>query len=235
MVMPNRRERSNEGRPVVIAVILITVAIVSFALGFMAGRGRTPEPTTEIAVSAPRQPIATATPATPAIPAAPAEPAPAATVDPATNEKLTFFDSLPKGEQPPMGSGINMPPTEPAAAIPAPVSVAEPRPVATKPVATPAPTVKPVATAAPVKTVAKAETGTYLLQVSSSRNPDEAGLLVGKLEKKGYQASIQLADLGAKGVWYRVFVGPVSSRDDADALARKIKSDMKIDALVRKQ
>jgi cell division septation protein DedD len=219
MVTPNRRERRSEGRPVVIAVILITVAIVSFALGFMAGRGRTPEPTTEIAVSAPRQPIS-ATNTTPA-----PEPAATPAANPATDENLTFFDTLPKGEQPPLGSGINMPPAEPAATTP----TAEVRPAATKP----APAAKPAP--APTKTVAKTDAGPYILQVSSSRNPDDAGVLLGKLEKKGYQGSVQHADLGAKGIWYRVFVGPVPTRADADALASKLKSDMKLEALVRKQ
>jgi len=235
MVRPNRRERRAENRGTVVAVMLLTVAVVSFALGYMAGRGRAPEPETPLAVSsAPRQPIAQAEPAQPQAQPAATTAAPAAGAKP-EGENLTFFDTLPKGEQPPLGSGINMPPAD-AAPAPAAASSAQPAQVATAPApaptAAPAPPPKP----APAKTSsAKTDTGPFILQISSSRNPDEAGVLLGKLEKKGYQCSIQQADLGAKGVWYRVFVGPAATRADADSLARRIKSDMKIDPLIRRQ
>jgi len=234
MVRPNRRERNSDNRATVIAVLLVTIAVVSFALGYVAGRGRTPDPAIDVASAAPRQPISEATPAgQAAAPAATtgAETAPAPAAEAGGDEKLTFFDTLPKGEQPPLGSGINMPPTDSA-----PAAAAQPAATTSTPAPKPAvPAAKPAPTPAPVKTVAaRTETGPFILQVSSSRNPDEAGVLLGKLEKKGYQGSVQQADLGAKGVWYRVIVGPVKSRDEADALARKLKSDMKIDALIRK-
>jgi len=238
MVRPNRRERRSENRGTVVAVMLLTVAVVSFALGYMAGRGRAPEPAPVAVNSAPRQPIAQAEPAKPEAAPAAATSTPAETAA-AEKENLTFFDTLPKGEQPPLGSGINMPPADST-----PAASAQPAQVATTPkpapTPTPAPTAAPAPTPAPKPAPAKTTTantdaGPFILQVSSSRNPDEAGVLLGKLEKQGYQCSIQQADLGAKGIWYRVFVGPVSTRTDADLLARKLKNDMKIDPLVRKQ
>ncbi|ODN69258.1 Sporulation related domain protein [Methylobrevis pamukkalensis] len=40
----------------------------------------------------------------------------------------------------------------------------------------------------------------------------------------GLQADIQRADLGAKGVFYRVRVGPMSSREEAARVCSQLKS-----------
>jgi DedD protein len=42
---------------------------------------------------------------------------------------------------------------------------------------------------------------------------------------KGYAAFVEQADLGAKGVWHRVYAGPFSTRQDADRAVAALKAD----------
>jgi len=63
----------------------------------------------------------------------------------------------------------------------------------------------------------------YLIHVSSFRKlenaKDEAFYLLGW----GYPVFIYRADLGSKGMWYRVYVGPSTTREEA--MEHKIKLD----------
>ncbi len=226
MVQKNRRERRSSNRkPLFTAVLLAVVAVFSFGIGFMAGRNSVPMVPADIVTSAPRQPIA--------VPKV--DPSIEVVEEKLKEEKLTFFEALPKGEQQPLGSGINMPPVEqdPVAAKiaqqPTEVAPAPIKPAPVKKTTTAKPTAK-------VTTIAKTATATpHVLQISSFRSPDEAGILVRRLEKKGYSPYIQQADLGSKGVWYRVFLGPYTSKEKAQTAAISLKSDEKLDSLVRKK
>ena len=226
MVQKNRRERRSSNRkPLFTAVLLAMVAVISFGIGFMAGRNSAPMVPAEGMTLAPRQPIS--------VPKV--DPSIEVVEEKIKEEKLTFFETLPKGKQPPLGSGINVPPAEqdPVATKIAQQST-EVAPVPKKP----AP-VKVTATAKPtakVTTSAKTTSAApHLLQIASFRSPDEAGILVRRLEKKGYNPYIQQADLGSKGVWYRVFLGPYASKEKAQTAAIRLKADEKLDSLVRKK
>ena len=141
----SRSERRLERKQVVILLILIlAVALVSFALGVMAGRsgsGRFAAREASVSIP-PRMPVGkvpTPAPTGPGVPADP--PATPAAASPAASN-LTFYDNLPRGEQPPLGSGINLPPqgsAPPPPSVSAPTSV----PTAAAPVA---PTVLPETT-----------------------------------------------------------------------------------------
>ena len=226
MVQKNRRDRRTSSRkPIFTAVLLVVVALFSFGIGFMAGRNSAPMVPAEVVTSTPRQPISTPKP----------DPSIEVVEEKIKKEKLTFFEALPKGEQPPLGSGINVPPEEkdPVAAkivneqtevVPAPVKPA------------PAKATTSVKSTAKVTTTAKATAAApHLLQISSFRSPDEAGILVRRLEKKDYKPYIQQVDLGSKGVWYRVFLGPYASKDKAKTAAIRLKADEKLDSLLRKK
>jgi cell division septation protein DedD len=205
--------------------------------------------------------VAVAPPPSVRLPVAEAVP-PASEAAPAagerTSDSLTFYDSLPKGGQAPLGSGINLPPAKvpapvAAAPAPAPAESAKPPAVAAAPVVdpktndpaplpkkAPAPVTKapaPVAKApAPVvKTAAPAVVGGYLVQAAAFRRSEDAKGLQAKLARKGYAAFTEKANLGAKGVWYRVYVGPYASAGAADTVVSRLKAEEKLAALVRKR
>lgn len=225
--------RSEKKQSFVLIAFLVTVAIVCFASGFMVGRNTAPRTAAALAEdnNNSRMPIAKK-----AVAAEPVE-------QKKETEKLTFYESLPKGEQQPLGSGINLPPKteekpEPAvvkqvAVAPETVKTAIPEKVfqAAK-VEQPAPKPAPVVKA--TKPQVDPEKVKYILQVASFPQPDEAGKLLGKLTQGGYDVYVQQADLGSKGVWYRVFVGPVTGKSRATALQGKIEKDFRVKPILRK-
>lgn len=71
--------------------------------------------------------------------------------------------------------------------------------------------------------------GGYLVQVSSQRSEDEArssfrSLQVKYSQLKSRQAIVRRADLGAKGTYYRAFVGPFGSAGEAGQFCDQLKS-----------
>jgi len=65
--------------------------------------------------------------------------------------------------------------------------------------------------------------GKYLVHVSSFRGTTRAQSDADYLKERGFATVIAQFDLGEKGIWYRVYVGPFDSRDDA--LTVKIRLD----------
>ncbi len=63
----------------------------------------------------------------------------------------------------------------------------------------------------------------YSVQVASSPKLKDSERLVGKFGERGYQAYIMQADLGEKGIWYRVRVGNLASRAKALILKRELE------------
>ena len=57
----------------------------------------------------------------------------------------------------------------------------------------------------------------FFLQAGAFQSAQDADNLKARLALMGLEAAIQTANLGDKGIWYRVRLGPY---DDADALAR---------------
>lgn len=226
MVQRNRRERRASNRqPKYAAVLLAVVALFSFGIGFMAGRTTAPQVTAAVASPVTPQPITAQRP----------DPSSAVVEEKVEDQKLTFYDALPKGEQPPMGSGINVPPeqNDPVAEVidqqTAKVSPAPAPPAPVKAVAKPAPAPKPTAK------VSASASAPHVLQVAAFKKPTEAGRLVLELEKKDYEPYIQQVDLGSKGIWYRVFLGPYATKDKARTAAIRLKAETKREALVRKK
>ena len=168
-------------------------------------------------------------PEAPAAPqqAAPAEAAPA----PAPQQRMAAAEPA----MPPMP----LPQAAPAAA-PAPVAQAAPPPAAA-PAADPAPVAaippKPkVAAADPVPVPAKPSQ--YVVQVGSKQNQTEALSTFADMQQKyptllaSYRPMVQKADLGAKGVWYRLRIGPIVDKSAATKLCGQLKSQGHPDCLV---
>jgi cell division septation protein DedD len=90
--------------------------------------------------------------------------------------------------------------------------------------------------AAPVaKAAAPAAAGGYLVQAAAFRGNKDAKRLQAKLARKGYAAFTEEVQLGAKGVWYRVYVGPFATTAAADAVVSRLKAEERLTALVRKR
>jgi len=214
-----RSQRRIERKQVVLIVVLIlAVAGVSFSLGVLFGQSGGSLPGSSTTVDAPKLPMATSVvPPPPPVPEA-------------TPEKLTFYDNLPKGNQAPLGSGINLPPEQKKTATAVQKKTAVNKKAAAKPVSLPSePSPKPV-TASAVSTG-----GTFVVQVASFRTSEDAGKLSDRLKKYKLTAFVESADLGKKGVWYRVLAGPYEGREKADQAAALLKEKERLSALVRRR
>ena len=64
--------------------------------------------------------------------------------------------------------------------------------------------------------------GHYAVQVEASQDKSRAGLQVDLLKKNGYDAYLEPIDLGAKGRFFRVMVGPYGT----EAEANKVRTDL---------
>ena len=132
-------------------------------------------------------------------------------------------------------------PMSQAAPAPAPAPVAEAPPPAAAPAADPAPVAaippKPKVAAADVAP-APAKPSQYVVQVGSKQNQTEALATFADMQQKyptllaSYRPMVQKADLGAKGVWYRLRIGPIVDKSAATKLCGQLKSQGHPDCLV---
>jgi cell division septation protein DedD len=83
--------------------------------------------------------------------------------------------------------------------------------------------------------------GSYVVQVAARKSQTDALATFADIQQKyprllsGYRPIIKRADLGSKGVWYRLNVGPVESKKVASALCGQLKSAGMRSCLVRAQ
>lgn len=75
-----------------------------------------------------------------------------------------------------------------------------------------------------------AQSGGFVVQLSSQRSEAQAQASFASIQGRfpqvlaNYRPSIKPVDLGARGTYYRVRIGPLSSRDEASALCAQLKS-----------
>ncbi|MDY0291280.1 MAG: SPOR domain-containing protein [Desulfuromonadaceae bacterium] len=81
--------------------------------------------------------------------------------------------------------------------------------------------------------VSAAKGGKYVVQIASFRAVADAQALAQKLQPE-FPAYVREVDLDAKGKWFRVLVGPLAQREEADAVQRRIKQDAKLDGFVKR-
>ena len=217
MVQPvvSRSQRRIERKQLVLVVILIlAVAGVSFSLGVMFGKQNAAAPGAYSGTASSGQPaVAQIEP--------PPNPAEAAVEKP---EQLTFYDNLPKGKQAPLGSGINLPPEQKAKST---GTARKAEAISASP--TPKPSAK--TTSRPPVTA----TGDLVVQIASFRTSQDAAKLAGRLKTYGLTIFVETADLGEKGVWYRVLSGPFPSRENADKAVDFLREKERLSAIVRKR
>ena len=165
-----------------------------------------------------------------AAPAPAPQQAAAAAPPPAAPQQVAFAE--PPMPAPPMPQAAPMP--VPAAA---PVAQAAPQPVAADP--------QPVAAIPPQPQVAAADPAPapakptkFVVQVGSKQNQTEALATFADMQQKypsllaSYRPMVQKADLGTKGVWYRLRIGPIVDKTAATKLCGQLKSQGHPDCLV---
>jgi cell division protein FtsN len=79
-------------------------------------------------------------------------------------------------------------------------------------------------------TTVSATTGSFLVQMGAAKNEASANEDIARLAKKypdilaGLSGAVIRVDLGDKGVWYRMRVGPFASRREASAVCGQLKA-----------
>lgn len=227
-----RMERKQAG---LLLVTMLAVSLVSFSLGVMVGKSGSPQTTSVSTVPAASESVVVGKQQ----PGSAGESAEkkAATEDDEQKAPLTFFDTLPKSDEPPLGSGINRAPAETERADPQKeleAALDEARQKSEQaPASGTAREVQQVEAEAP-QAASDAE-GRFVVQVGSFRASADARALKERLVQKGFAAFIEQADLGEKGVWHRVRVGPFAEAESARSTVDLLKAQEKIDGFVTRR
>ena len=79
----------------------------------------------------------------------------------------------------------------------------------------------------------KAGTETFYLQAGASQSAPDADNLKARLAILGTEAMVMPSDLGDKGVWYRVRLGPYNRIEDIDRLRGQLAQNGIQASLVR--
>jgi len=191
-VVSRTQRRIERKQVVLIAILILAVAGISFALGVMFGQRGGPLSGLVADAEKPKLPM---------VVQVPPPPPPATTVEPAPEkqDKLTFYETLPKGNQAPLGSGINLPPAEKKPAV------------ASKPkvVAKPAQAPQAKAPKSTVSPAAVSSSGAFVVQIASFRTSEDADKLAQRLKSSHLTPYVEAANLGNKGVWHRSCPGPM--------------------------
>lgn len=201
-----------------------------------------------------RQKVVTAPPSSGPVTTAPdgtitmSFPTPSAPAEPAAVPKTV---TAPKPAETQVAAAPPVTPTIPKPAVPAQApqqaaaseapSVAAPPPVQ-KPAVPRVAADQPAAAPQQTASVPAAESsGSYVVQVAARKSQTDALATFADIQQKyprlldGYRPIIKRADLGDKGVWYRLNVGPVESKKVASALCSQLKSAGMRSCLVRSQ
>ncbi|PLX79827.1 MAG: hypothetical protein C0616_10015 [Desulfuromonas sp.] len=225
------QRRMDKKQAILLLVVLLVASLVSFSLGVMVGKRQANQGVVETVMSP--VPVRAVPPV-----AYPTGTAPnRKPVDSTQPGELTFYDTLPKGSQA-LGSGINMPPKQASeTAEQVTESTSTVVPPAPKEATAPRPEIKTekVAKLPPVESTPQAtSSGDYVVQVASFQKAEAAIEMSTRLSGKGYSAFVQQADLGAKGIWHRVYCGPYADRDAAGKVIVRLRDKEKLNGLVKK-
>jgi hypothetical protein len=177
-----------------------------------------PPPTTKPALTEPTPaPVAPVKPAASPPPAAPVKAAAAAPPKPVPAMKPSQLPAQPAAA--PIGPATA--PPRALNAMPAPPVAVTAKPATAKPV--------PVATPAPASVPAAG--GSFVLQIGAYKSQADADTAWTTYKTKhasllsGYSPDVRQADLGEKGIWYRLRITGFPSKDVASALCDRLKAD----------
>lgn len=237
---------------VILLVLVLVVSLASFTLGVIVGRrgaerdlAQKFQQTDRVLVT--HAPTSASAPETlPVTEPDSGEGTGGSTGEPATEEtKLTFYDDLAK-ETAPLGSGINLAPVEEKngmTAVKPPIDLPD-QPIVKKEapaiaaVEAKATQNKPAAESSGVeanKLPRVVEKGTHAVQIGSFGVAGDAIAFKQKMVDKGYPAYVAEADLGKKGLWYRVRIGPYLDSAAAQKAQKILEEQEKIKGFVTRQ
>lgn len=248
-----RTQRRMEKRQAVILLILVlAVSLASFILGVIVGR-RGAERDMALKLRQTEKVLVAQTPVA-AEQAAPEKTVEVKNESPMGDEKqetdtrLSFYDDLSK-DNAPLGSGINLAPVEEqkgATAPTPPIDLPE-QPITVR-------KSEQVAAATVEKKVEQSvasgdepevekdaslpspvANGTHAVQIGSFNSAADAIALKNRMLDKGYPAFVVEADLGKKGLWYRVRVGPYADSVGAKQAQVVLEKQEKIKGFVSRQ
>ena len=74
-----------------------------------------------------------------------------------------------------------------------------------------------------------------MLQVASYKDQVPARKLLHELSSEGYAGTVVRADLGERGVWFRVRMGPYGAGEEAEQILKKLRDERKLKGYVVKQ
>ncbi len=242
------QRRLEKRQAIIILALLLLVSLLSFVLGVTTGRRGAERDFAEQLKEQQENVRIVQVPATTPL----AVPAPPQTeeqkgekdalIDAVVEKaRLSFYDDLVRDSSP-LGSGINQPaPAEsrPPASLP-PLELAD-QPIVVRgggtqtPAQAPAPAQQqsPTATVSAVQTLpAVTAQGSHVVQVGSFGSAADAASLRQRLLDKGFPAFLAEANLGERGIWYRVRIGPYVDSDTAGVARQIILDQEKIEGLV---
>ncbi len=236
---------------IILLVLVLVVSLASFTLGVIVGRRGAERDLAQKAQQTERVLVAQAPASTTAIPIHVSDVDPVAgaeTKSPAAEEtKLTFYDNLSK-ETAPLGSGINLEPIEekvvPAENVVQPPIDLPDQPIVKKEQQEVASVVKKEVPRAPAevepsqseKVMPKmTSSGSHAVQVGSFGAAGDAIALKKKMLSKDYPAFVVEADLGAKGLWYRVRIGPYESSEVAKSAQKVLEDKEQLKGFITRQ
>jgi len=74
----------------------------------------------------------------------------------------------------------------------------------------------------------------YHIQLASFRTEADAMTMQQKLMRSGFHTQVKRADLGEKGLWFRLYAGPYDSRAHAETAQQKIETQTKLKGFLQR-
>ncbi len=87
-------------------------------------------------------------------------------------------------------------------------------------------------TPSPLDHVQKTRSRGYAIQVAAFRERPAAMNLIHRLEKKGYPAYLLAVGTRGQEIWYRVRLGPYTTRTQAEDTARRLKAEERLGSYI---
>jgi len=251
--LKTRTQRRMEKRQAVILLVLVlVVSLASFTLGVIVGRRGAERDLAQKIQQTEKVLIAQTSP-----PVVPSMPPPTTeqqvnipSVESASEKtKLSFYDDLTKeaaSQTAPLGSGINLAPVEKpevSNVVQPPIDLPD-QPIVKKETTVVAAVVDQATQDGSIKVAAqnnesempKADSaGHYAVQIGSFGAAGDAMTLKKKMLDKDYPAFMVEADLGKKGLWYRVRIGPYADSTAAKLAQKLLEKKEQIKGFVSRQ